>query len=133
VKQGRNWPESACEVPAKRPFEEENVSSKSGPRPSGAHRPHAQAGQSRWLPLRPLQLPAEPKPQDGQRGEAELCAFLLQVIGGAVPESVDAEMTAALVAMILTVMTESIQIKLGLTPEQGRAAALGYLTAKANS
>ena len=94
--------------------------------------PRAAAGRAHRLPLRPLQLPAEPKPQDGERGDAELCAFLLRVIGGAVPESIDAEMTAALVAMLLQVMTESVQIRLGLAPEHARAAAMGYLVAKAH-
>jgi hypothetical protein len=98
-------------------------------------RPRATAGQPHRLPLRPIQLPAEPSqdqsPERAQRTEADLCAFLLQVIGGKVPESVDAEMTAALVAMILTVMSERIQLQFGLSPDQGRAAALGYLAAKA--
>lgn len=96
-----------------------------------ALRPRATAGQPGRLPLRPLQLAAEPKPENGRRGEAELCAFLLRVIGGAVPESVDAEMTAALVAMILKVMTENITIRTGLAPEHGRAAAVGWLLARA--
>jgi hypothetical protein len=91
--------------------------------------PRGTAGQPGRLPLRPLQLSVEPKPENGQRGEAELCAFLLQVIGGVVPKSVDAEMTAGLVAMLLTVMTENITIKFGLAPEHGRAAAVGYLAA----
>lgn len=88
-------------------------------------------GRLRGLPLKPLPLPADPGQQAGQLTEAELCVFLLGVVGGTVPESVGAEVTGALVAMILTVMSERVQLQFGLSPDQGRAAALGYLAAKA--
>lgn len=97
---------------------------------SGSRRPASRPRPS--LPLRPLQLPAEPGPQDGQHGEAAIYAWLNRaVIDDVPPAPLDAEMAANLATLLLVVMTENVRHQTGLAPDQARAAAVGWIAAKA--
>jgi hypothetical protein len=78
------------------------------------------------LPLKAVQLPGEDAPRPA-RGERDLYALLKQVaINKTVPESIDGEMTAALVALAVEVMTENLKLK-GIPPESARGAVLGWI------
>jgi hypothetical protein len=86
----------------------------------------------RRLPLRPLQPP--PEPQDAGRGEAAIWRWLHKaVVEDVAPEPLDAEMAANLATLLLVVLTENARHQLGVEPEQARAAALGWIAAKAQT
>jgi hypothetical protein len=96
-------------------------------------RPRRPASRPRLpLPLRPLQLPAEPGPQDGQDGVAAIYAWLHRAVVDDVPPApLDAEMAANLATLLLVVLTENVRHQTGLAPDQARAAAVGWIAAKA--
>ena len=84
----------------------------------------------RRKPGQPVQLPPEPDPD----GEAAIWAWLHKaVVENVPPEPLDAAMAANLATVLLVILTENVRHQTGLEPEQARAAAVGWIAAKAHT
>jgi hypothetical protein len=79
-------------------------------------------------------MPSARQPAADPRGEAAIYAWLNRaVVDDVPPEPLNAEMAAHLATVLLLVMTDNVRHQLGLEPGHARAAALGWIAAKAHA